>query len=74
LKATSAGAAVLVSHMSTGRLPALAALRAAAATGRPVFYAGNTFRPASPRRGVTGRYLVERLTAAADIIDASRNR
>lgn len=66
--ATDAAAVVIVSHLSTQRRPAVDALRAAAQTGVPVFYAGNAFILPGGRAGVPGTYLGERLAPAADRI------
>jgi len=68
--ATDAAAVVVVSHLATQRRPAVAALRAVAATGCPVFYAGNGFLFPAARTEVPGTYLGERLATAADLITA----
>lgn len=68
VRATDAGAVVVVSHLSTQRRPAVEALSAAAETGVPVFYAGNAFVLPAGRAGVPGTYLGERLAAAAELV------
>lgn len=67
--ATAAVAVVVVSHITIGRRPAADAIRTVAASGRPVFYAGNAFLFPRARQGLPGRYLGEGLGAAADDID-----
>lgn len=67
--ATSATAAIVVSHLPTQRRPAVEAIRAAAATGCPLFYAGNAFLFPRARTGVPGTYLGDNLALAADVID-----
>ena len=69
--ATSASAAVVVSHMSVGRRPAVDAVVAVAAVGVPVFYAGNAFMFPRSRQGLPGTYLGESLGDAATLIDAA---
>jgi MerR family transcriptional regulator, light-induced transcriptional regulator len=69
--ATEAVAVVVVSHLATQRRPAVAALRAVAATGRPVFYAGNAFLFPGARGDVPGTYLGDSLATAADLITAT---
>lgn len=66
--ATDASAAVVVSHLSTQRRPAIDALRAAAALKVPLFYAGNAFVLPAARAGVPGTYLGESLGDAAALI------
>ena len=68
VRATDAAAVVVVSHLSTQRRPAVEALRAAAETGVPVFYAGNAFVLPAGRSGVPGTYLGERLAGAAELL------
>lgn len=68
VRATSAAAVVVVSHLSVGRRPAIEAIRAVADSGTPVFYAGNAFLFARARERVPGTYLGESLTAAAEVI------
>jgi len=71
VSATGAGAAVVVSHLSVGRRPASDAIRAVAAAGVPVFYAGNAFMFSRSRQGLPGTYLGESLAAAAGLIGAT---
>jgi len=68
VSATSAAAAVVVSHLSTQRRPAVEALRAVAETGCAVFYAGNAFSFPRSRTGVPGTYLGENLAVAAALV------
>jgi DNA-binding transcriptional MerR regulator len=72
--ATDAAAIVVVSHLASQRRPAVAALRAVAASGRPVFYAGNGFLFPAARTDVPGTYLGDHLATAADLITASLTR
>jgi len=69
--ATEAAAVVVVSHLATQRRPAVEALRAVAAIGCPVFYAGNAFLFPGSRSDVPGTYLGDSLGAAADLIAAT---
>jgi methanogenic corrinoid protein MtbC1 len=69
VQATSAAAAVVVSHLATGRRPAADAIRALAETGCAVFYAGNAMAHPRSRAGLPGTYLGENLTMAVDLID-----
>ncbi len=68
VKATDAAAVVIVSHLPTQRRPAVDALRAAAQTGVPVFFAGNAFLLPGGRTGVPGTYLGERIAQASERI------
>jgi hypothetical protein len=64
-------AVVVVSHLPSGRRPAISYLRTVQPTGTQaprVFYAGNAFATARSRRGVPGRYLGTHLQDAGDII------
>jgi len=74
VQATSASAAVVVSHMSVGRRPAIEAIRAVAASGTEVFYAGNAFLFTRARDGVPGTYLGESLRGAASLVEVSQSR
>jgi MerR family transcriptional regulator, light-induced transcriptional regulator len=69
--ATEAAAVVVVSHLATQRRPAVEALRAVAAIGCPVYYAGNAFLFPGARRGVPGDWLGDNLATAADVITAA---
>jgi DNA-binding transcriptional MerR regulator len=75
--ATSALAVVVVSHLSTGRLRAVASMEAVRQLRVPVFYAGNAFTATRSRRGVPGTYLGPRIGIACEIIgralDGSRS-
>ena len=68
VRATSAAAVVVVSHLSVGRRPAVEAIRAVADSGAQVFYAGNAFLFARARERVPGTYLGESLAAAAEVL------
>jgi MerR family transcriptional regulator, light-induced transcriptional regulator len=68
VRATSASAAVVVSHLSVGRRPAIEAIRAVARTGTTVYFAGNAFLFARAREGVPGTYLGESIREAAAIV------
>ena len=74
VRATSAAAVVVVSHLSVGRRPAVEAIRAVAESGAQVFYAGNAFLFARAREGVPGTYLGERLAAAAEVLSVIPSR
>ena len=71
LETTNAVGVVLTSHLSINRHAAIQALRAAAAVGPALFYAGNAFTADKARRGVPGRYLGSNLAAAADMVHKS---
>jgi methanogenic corrinoid protein MtbC1 len=71
VRATSASAVVVVSHLSVGRRPAVEAIKAVAGSGPAVFFAGNAFLFSRAREGVPGTYLGESLAAAADVISLS---
>ena len=70
VRATSAAAVVVVSHLSVGRRPAAEAIRAVADSGAEVFYAGNAFLFSRARDRVPGTYLGENLAAAASILSS----
>ena len=70
LRATGAGAAVVVSHLSNGRRPAVDAIRRVSSIGARVFFAGNAFLTARARMGVPGAYLGESIAGAVAIIEA----
>jgi len=74
MTATDAAAVVIVSHLTTPRRPAVEALRVVAATGIPVFYAGNAFLFPGARDDVPGTYLGENLTEPASVIQDSFGR
>ena len=69
--ATSAAAAVVVSHLSTQRRPAIDAIVAVAETRCDVFYAGGAFQFPRSRTGVPGSYLGDNLRGAAALIEAT---
>lgn len=66
--AIEATAVVVVSHLPSARRPAVESLRDVAATGCSVFYGGNAFVNAEARAGVSGAFLGNGLTAAADLL------
>ncbi len=68
IEATSATAAIMVSHLSVGRRAAVEALRAARLTRTRLFYAGDAFVSRQARVGVPGDYLGDNLSQAADLI------
>ena len=65
------GAFVVVSHLSLGRRPAIAAVRAVAEFGVPTFYAGNAFIAAPTRHRLAGTYLGDSLREAVRIIETA---
>ncbi|HEY0167040.1 MAG TPA: B12-binding domain-containing protein [Jatrophihabitans sp.] len=69
IHATHAGAAVIVSHLSSGRARAIQSLHAANVLGVKVFYAGNAFTSPRSRRNLPGVYLGTRLQDACELID-----
>ena len=56
-RATAVAGVVVVSHLATGRLRAVASIRTVDDLGIDVFYAGNAFSTPRSRRGVPGIYL-----------------
>jgi len=70
----SAVGAVVVSHLTTHRRPAVDAIRAVAETGCHAFYAGNAFHSPATRKAVPGTYLGTNLTFAAAMIGTARVR
>ena len=70
VKASTPGAVVIVSHLSTGRARAVQSMRAAERQGVRVFYAGNSFTAPRSRRGVPGMFLGTRLQEACETITA----
>ncbi|QNK82724.1 cobalamin-dependent protein [Nakamurella sp. PAMC28650] len=66
--ATAALAVVVVSHLSTGRIRAIASMDAVRHLHVPVFYAGNAFTATRSRRGVPGTYLGSRIGGACELI------
>jgi DNA-binding transcriptional MerR regulator len=69
--ANRAAAAVVASHLSSGRQRAVASLQVATDLGVDVFYAGNAFATPRSRVKVPGRYLGPRISDACDLIIAS---
>jgi len=67
-RATAAAAVVVVSQLRTHRRVAVESLRAADATGTPVFYAGNAFAFEGDRRDVPGTYLSDTFSVATRTI------
>jgi methylmalonyl-CoA mutase cobalamin-binding subunit len=70
IRATDAGAVVVVSHINTGRQRAIQSLREANRHCGAAFYAGNAFTSPRSRRNLPGTYLGTRLQAACRIIDS----
>jgi methanogenic corrinoid protein MtbC1 len=68
VKANRPSGVVVVSHLRTNRLSATQALRAAAALGPEVFYAGGAFSTARLRRNVPGTHLDANLQSACAVI------
>jgi methanogenic corrinoid protein MtbC1 len=71
IQATGAGAAVIVSHLNSGRARAIQSLHAANVLGVSVFYAGNAFTTARSRRNLPGTYLGARLQGACALIEST---
>jgi MerR family transcriptional regulator, light-induced transcriptional regulator len=71
IHATRAGAAVIVSHLNSGRARAVQSLHAANVLGVEVFYAGNSFTSPRSRRNLPGVYLGTRLQGACELIDTT---
>jgi methylmalonyl-CoA mutase cobalamin-binding subunit len=71
IRATGAGAAVIVSHLNSGRARAIQSLHAANVLGVEVFYAGNAFTSTRSRRNLPGTYLGTRLQDACKLIDSA---
>ena len=70
-RTVEAAAVVITSHLSIGRRPAIEAIRAAAESGVPVFYAGNAFIAAPTRQRLPATYLGDSIRDAARIIEAA---
>lgn len=68
VKANRPSGVVVVSHLRTNRLSATQALRAAAALGPDVFYAGGAFSTVRLRRNVPGTHLDGNLRSACAVI------
>lgn len=62
-------AAVITSHLSTGRRAAVESIEALDAQGVSVFYAGNAFASAKARENVPGTYLGDELYVAAVTVE-----
>jgi methylmalonyl-CoA mutase cobalamin-binding subunit/transposase-like protein len=69
VRATGAGAVVIVSHLSSGRARAVESMRAAERDGVRVFYAGNAFTSPRSRRNLPGQFLGTRLQEACEVIE-----
>lgn len=69
--ATAALAVVVVSHLSTGRIRAIASMEAVRQLHVPVFYAGNAFTATRSRRGVPGIYLGPSIGGACELISGA---
>jgi methanogenic corrinoid protein MtbC1 len=72
IHATHAGAAVIVSHLNSGRARAIQSLHAANILGVEVFYAGNAFTSVRSRRSLPGTYLGTRLQDACKLIEGTQ--
>ncbi len=68
VQANRPSSVVIVSHLEANRLSAIQSLRAAAAMGTEVFYAGQAFASAQLRRDVPGTHLDMSLQAACALI------
>ena len=68
VKANRPSGVVVVSHLRTNRLSATQSLRAAAALGPDVFYAGGAFSSVRLRRNVPGTHLDHDLRSACEVI------
>ena len=68
VKAGRPDGVVVVSHLRSNRLSATQALRAAAALGPEVFYAGGAFGSVRLRRNVPGTHLDANLQSACSLI------
>ncbi|MCW2495913.1 B12-binding domain-containing protein [Jatrophihabitans sp.] len=71
IQVSQARAAVLVSHLNSGRQRAIQALRAVDDLGVAVYYAGNAFGSPRSRRGLPGTYLGDRLDDACSLVLAA---
>ncbi len=71
VRASRPPAVVVVSHLRANRLSATQSLRAAAAMGPDVFYAGGAFSSARQRRHVPGTHLDTTLQGACALILAT---
>jgi hypothetical protein len=67
-------AVVVAAHLRANRASATAALRAAAALGPQVFYAGEAFGSVRLRRHVPGTYLASTVSMACDTLVAASHR
>jgi MerR family transcriptional regulator, light-induced transcriptional regulator len=70
-RTVEAAAVVITSHLSIGRRPAIEAIRTAAGSGVPVFYAGNAFIAAPTRQRLPATYLGDSIRDAARTIEAA---
>ena len=74
VRAPGVAAAVIVSHLNSGRTRAVESLTAAADEGVTVFYAGNAFTAPRNRRYLPGTYLGTGLQDAVTLIEAGLTR
>jgi methanogenic corrinoid protein MtbC1 len=74
MRANQPSAVVIASHLSANRASATQSLRAAAATGAEVYYAGNAFASVRLRRHVPGTHLNSTLQSACDLILEQQRR
>ena len=68
MRANQPTAVVIASHLRANRASATRSLRAAAALGPAVFYAGDAFGTVRLRRHVPGTHLDSTLQAACELI------
>jgi hypothetical protein len=68
MRANQPRAVVIASHLSANRASATRSLRAAAAMGAEVYYAGSAFASVRLRRHVPGTHLDSTLQSACDLI------
>jgi hypothetical protein len=67
-QAADAAGVVVMSTENRARQHAIGSIRAVAATGIPVFYAGSTFEPELSRQEVPGRYLGAQMEPACALL------
>ncbi len=74
VQANRPSAVVIASHLMANRVSAIQALRAAAAMGPEMFYAGHAFDSVPLRRNVPGTHLDTTLQAACALLLGTANR
>jgi methylmalonyl-CoA mutase cobalamin-binding subunit/DNA-binding transcriptional MerR regulator len=70
-QAMNVSAVVVVSHLATGRVRAVASIAAISRIGVKVFFAGNAFSSPRGRKSVPGTYLGVRMQDACTLIETS---